>query len=69
MPFLGIISWNGASRFNGRGIVFSDGEPSLLNEGCPMGGIGFDGGGGCFEKNVGWGAPPSPTMRNPVYNK
>ena len=50
MPFLGIISWNGASRFNGRGIVFSDGGPSFLNEGCPMGGSGFDGGGEVSKK-------------------
>ena len=64
MPFLGIISWNGASRFNGRGIVFSDGGPSFLNEGCPMGGIGFDGG-GRFRKKCRMGAAPLPHYAKP----
>ena len=41
MLFLGIISWKGASHFNGGGC-FSDGVASFLSGGC----IGFDGGGG-----------------------
>ena len=40
MLFLGIISWKGASHFNGGG-----GGALFLSGGVdPMGGIGFDGG-------------------------
>ena len=50
MLFLGIISWKGGSRFNGRGC-FSDGEFRFYVGVAPhMGAIGFDEGGG-FAKN------------------
>ena len=53
MIFLGIISWKGASCFNvGWGVVLQMGGGSFLSGGgggCPMGGIGFDG--GEFKKN------------------
>ena len=39
--FLGIISWKGASRFNGRGVVFQRGDSFLY--GGSMRSIGFDG--------------------------
>ena len=59
MILLVIISWTGASRFNG-GICFLDGEASFLSgEG---GSIGFDG--RVFEKNCWMGGnvplPPCP---------
>ena len=50
MLFLGIISWKGASRFNGwRGLFFSWGG-FIFKWGVSHGGIGFDGL-GSFEKN------------------
>ena len=59
MLFLGIISWKGASRFNGRrGACFSDGGGFIFKwEVCPIGGITFDGGGGS-KKVIGWGGHP-----------
>ena len=36
MLFLGIISWTGASRFNG-GVVFQMGGASFLSGGAPHG--------------------------------
>ena len=69
MLFLGIISWKGASRFNG-GSCFSDGGASYLSEGCAPWGHRFWWGGGGSKKNcrMGGGAPPhaSPTMGNPA---
>ena len=71
MLFLGIISWEGASHFNG-GFVFQMGGASFLSwGGAPRGGIGFDGRG--FKKNcrmMGGGGgppmpPPPPTVGNP----
>ena len=72
MIFLGIISWKGASRFNGGEGCFSDGGTSfLIGGGCPMWGIGFDGRG--FQKKNRWmrgGAPPHvpPLWETLVYN-
>ena len=37
---------------------------SFLHGGCPMGGIGFHGGGRGLKKIIGWGGTP-PTMGNP----
>ena len=42
MLFLRIISWKGASRFNGGGCFSDGGGASFLSGGC----IGFDGGEG-----------------------
>ena len=62
--FLGIISWKGASYFNGGGC-FSDGGGDLIFKwrGAPWGGIGFDDGRrGVSKKIVGWeGVPPMPS--------
>ena len=57
--FLGIISWKGASLFNGGGLFFSQrgGGLHFYVGGCPMGGIGLMGG---SEKIIGWGVPPIP---------
>ena len=52
MLFLGIISWKGASRFNG-GSCFSDGGASYLSEGV---------GGGFKKKIVGWGEGHPPML-------
>ena len=44
--FLGIISWQGASRFNGGDGGVQMGGPSFLSgggRGAPGGSIGFDG--------------------------
>ena len=44
--FVGIISWKGASRFNGGGGLFFRWRGSFLSGGCaPWGAISFDGGG------------------------
>ena len=74
MLFLGIISWKGASRFNG-GFVFHMGGLIFKWGMHPMGGgIDFDGGGGGSKKIIGceegggWvGALPyaPPTIGNP----
>ena len=55
MLFLRIISWKGASGFNG-GVCFSGGGASFLSGECPMGGV--------FVL-MGDGPPPPPTMGNP----
>ena len=57
MLFLEIISWKGASPFNGRGVVFQiGGGASFLSTGCPpwRRGIDFD---GRVEKNRSMGNP------------
>ena len=62
MLFLGIISWKGASRFNG-GSCFSDGGASYLSEGCaPWGHRFWWGGGGVQKKIVGWGEGHPPML-------
>ena len=55
MLFLGIISWNGASHFNGdgggEGICFSDGGGFIFKWGVrPMGGGALALMGGGFQK-------------------
>ena len=66
MLFLGIISWKGASHFNGGGSCFSDGRGFIFNWRV------HHGEGGGVEKIIEWGArsmtPPSPTptMGNPA---
>ena len=56
------MSWKGTSRFNveGGGVCFSEGGASFLSEvsGCPMGGIGFDGGKGFRKKLLDGGGAP-----------
>ena len=59
--FIGIISWKGASGFNG-GVIFQMRRASFLSGG------GAPHGGGS-KKIAGWGAmttPPPLTMGNPV---
>ena len=48
--FLGIISWKGASRFDGGGLFFRCGDFTFKWGCAPWGGISFDGGGG-LKKN------------------
>ena len=43
MLFLGIISWNGASRFNGAAVFQIGGFIFKLGGSTPWGEIGFDG--------------------------
>ena len=64
MFFLGIISWKGASRFNG-----GFGVASFLSGagGAPWRGISFDG--DVFEKIVGWGGTPPSPLCSPHYGK
>ena len=65
--FLGIISWKGASLFNGR-FVFQLGG-FIFKWGHPIEGISFDGGRGCRKNHrmggFGGGSPCPPTMGNP----
>ena len=66
MLFLGIISWKGASRFNGW-VCFSDGGFIFKQQVYPMGSLVLMVGG--FQKKIiGWGGHPghpAPTMGNP----
>ena len=67
MLFLRIISWKGASRFNG-GVCFSDGRLHFQMGGMSHGeGFGFGGRGGFSKKNHKMGGAPHvpPTMGNP----
>ena len=58
MLFLRIISWKGASRFNG-GVCFSDGCLHFQMGGMSHGeGFGFGGRGGFRKKIIRWGVPP-----------
>ena len=72
MLFLGIISWIGASRFNGGGGCFSDGRGFIFKWGCtPWGGTSdlMEGGieeGGGSKKIIGWGACPHGPHPTPV---
>ena len=68
--FLGIVLWNGVSRFNGEGIVFQMGGFIFKWACAPCWGIGFDGGEEVSKKIVGLGGPPlmpPTTMGSPVY--
>ena len=69
MLFLGIISWKGASRFNGEGGCFSDRKGFVFKWGCAPWGVLALMGGRFLKKIVGWGGVPpcsAPTMGNPV---
>ena len=70
MLFLGIISWKGASRFNG-GFVFQMRGASLLSGGECTPWQGHQFWWGVFKKNCRMGGgppmPPPPTMGNPAY--
>ena len=63
MLFLGIISWNGVSCFNG-GLIFRWGASFLGagGRGCPWWASVLVGGGGVSEKIVRWGVPPMPPL-------
>ena len=67
MLFLGIISWEGASSFNG-GFVFQMGGGFILSGGVPHGRALVLMGGGVRKKSLdgGGGNPHAPsTMGNP----
>ena len=72
MFFLEIISWKGASRFNGGGVCLSDGEASFLSGGdAPWGALVLMEG-GVFDKNLwiidGMGVPPLPSCPHTMGN-
>ena len=61
---LGIISWKGASRYNGGGLFFRWGA-SFLSGWCGPWGASVLMGGGAVKKNCRMGDPPTPHYGKP----